>query len=390
MKKLLCILILLILIPHVVMADFSNTQVALHPRLPATDPFIIEIIGTWPTDCHPGEQKPVIESYDGQSVKITFEIIIVHVTCNVIDTHYRILVDMSEAVRTTRPLGDLLDLHMSFEGEALEQVLVLNCQEEECADPSLDFHRPEVGLYETPHLLNQGLLIARQYSAMGVFPLVYDELGRSEWLFSGNHMVEDTFFTDIMRPSGGDCFGCEPTNVEPDLMTIGRLSVLVDKPGLLQVKINDGLFTEYHRTVYGYNTLRVGPSGEHALIDLEGRWGISKNWGTNPPAGDLTEFLPGIFELVLENRDTVHDPIAHSGQVSYLASTPTGDILGQVVCSGQTTMDGANACEFIDPTDAAEPLLWFYQQGPSSLLIEFGRPLPDVGIPPGGKAVRLD
>jgi hypothetical protein len=49
-----------------------------------------------------------------------------------------------------------------------------------------------------------------------------------------------------------------------------------------------------------------------------------------------------------------------------------------------------NVCEFIDPTDAAEPLFLFYQDGPSSLSIEYGRPVIDVGIEPGGMAVRLD
>jgi hypothetical protein len=43
-----------------------------------------------------------------------------------------------------------------------------------------------------------------------------------------------------------------------------------------------------------------------------------------------------------------------------------------------------------DPTDAAEPLFLFYQDGPSSLTIEYGRPLIAVGVAPGGKANRLD
>jgi hypothetical protein len=61
------------------------------------------------------------------------------------------------------------------------------------------------------------------------------------------------------------------------------------------------------------------------------------------------------------------------------------------VCKGETSIDGAtNVCEFIDPTDAAEPLFLFYQDGPSNLSIEYGRPLIAVGIAPGGKAVRLD
>ena len=75
MKKLLATLLLLALFPSSVLADFSRSQAELHPRFPASNPFIIEISGTWPTDCHPGEQKPLVESFDGHTVKIGFEII---------------------------------------------------------------------------------------------------------------------------------------------------------------------------------------------------------------------------------------------------------------------------------------------------------------------------
>ena len=77
--------------------------------------------------------------------------------------------------------------------------------------------------------------------------------------------------------------------------------------------------------------------------------------------------------------------------MTYLITTLSGETLGQLVCKGQTGFDGStNVCEFIDPTDAAEPLFLFYQDGPSRLSIEYGRPLIAVGIAPGGKAVRLD
>jgi hypothetical protein len=204
-------------------------------------------------------------------------------------------------------------------------------------------------------------------------------------------MVEDSFFTEILRMSGGDCFGCEPTGAQPEMTGIGYLSVLADSPGVLQVKINDGLFTEYRSLVFGYRTIQVGPAGEQTLIDIEGRWGISENRGTDPPLGDLTEFLPGAFDIVLEDIITADGGILPDGQVSYLVSTPTGETLGQLVCTGETGFDGhTNVCDFIDPTDAAEPLFLFYQLGPSTLSIEYGRPVIAVGIAPGGEAVRLD
>jgi hypothetical protein len=392
MKKLLAIVLLLALLPTSLLADFSRSQAVLHPRFPGSGPFIIEITGIWPTDCHPGEQKPVVESFDGRTVEIGFEIIIVHITCNISDTPYRVLVDMSEVVSTTKPQGDMLDVHASFQGETLEQTLDLVCPRgSDCASLSRDRQRPEEGLYYAPGLANQGLLLARQNDAMAIYPLVYDESGNSQWLFTGNVMVEDSFFTEILSFSGGDCFGCEPTGAEPEMKDIGRLSVLVDRPGVLQVKIDDSLFSEYQSLVFGYTTFQVGPANAQTLVDLEGRWGISENRGTNPPLGDLTEFFPGAFDIEYEDLAPIDNESPPVGQVSYLVTTPTGESLGQLVCKGQTRIDGnTNVCEFIDPTDAAEPLFLFYQEGPSSLAIEYGRALIAIGVAPGGKAVRLD
>jgi len=143
--------------------------------------------------------------------------------------------------------------------------------------------------------------------------------------------------------------------------------------------------------VFGYKTFQVGSAGEQTLVDIEGRWGISENRGTNPPLGDLTEFFPGAFDIEFEHFTSADKEMPRAGQVSYLVSTPTGATLGQLVCRGQTGVDPTiNVCEFIDPTDAAEPLFLFYQDGPSSLSIEYGRALIAVGVAPGGKAVRLD
>jgi hypothetical protein len=392
MKKLLAVLLLLALLPSGLLADFSSSQVELHPHFPGSGPFIIEISGTWPNDCHPGEQKPVVESYDGRTVVIGFEIIIVHITCNTLDTAYRVLVDMSESVRTTPPLGDMLDMEVSFQEETWQQTVELVCpQGSGCTSTSGDPQSADPGLYYAPGLSNQGLLVARQDAAVAIYPLVYRESGQSEWLFTGNRMVEDSFFAEVIRFSGGDCFGCEPTGTKPEMTPIGYLSVLADRPGVLQVKVNDGLFTEYQSLVFGYSTFAVGPAGEQSLIDVEGRWGISENRGTDPPLGDLTQFLPGAFDLELEDIVTADSDIQRSGQVSYLLKTPTGETLGQLICKGQTAMDGISAiCEFIDPTDAAEPLFLFYQQGPTTLAIEYGRPVIAEGVAPGGRAVRLD
>ena len=205
MKRLIAIVPVLTLLSSGLWADFSRSHAALHPRYPGTGPFIIEISGTWPSDCHPGEQKPLVESFDGQTVDIEFEIIVVHVTCNTVDTPYRTLVDMSDAVRATKPLGDTLDIRIDFQGETLQQTLDLDCpQAPDCADLAGDRQRPEPGIYHSPARANQGLLLARQNAATVIFPLVYDESGSAEWLFAGNRMAGDSFFTEVLRPGGGD------------------------------------------------------------------------------------------------------------------------------------------------------------------------------------------
>ena len=325
-------------------------------------------------------------------MKIEFEIIVVHVTCNDVDTPYRVLMDMSEAVRTLEPLGDTLDLKIDYQGAIWEQSMPLVCPPgDDCTVDAAVSQEADPGLYHAPNLQNQGLLVARQNDATAIYPLVYDESGLSRWVFAGNLMQEDTFFSEILQFSGGDCLGCEPTGAMPDMTRIGHLTVLADRPGVLQVKVNNGLFREYSSVVYGYRTFAVGPTGAQSLIDLEGRWALRENRGTNPPLGDLIELLPGVFDVELERIVTADTGIQQDGEVSYRVADPAGEPLGQLICKGETAADGVTGmCAFIDPTDAAEPLFLFYQLGPHRVAIEYGRPLIDIGIPPGGQAVRLD
>jgi len=390
--KRLAIPLLVALTPTVVLADFSNSQLQIHPQYPGNGPFIVEVSGTWPNDCHPGEQKPVVESFDGHKVVIRYEIVVVHVTCNDRETPYRTLVDMSGAVRETPPLGDTLDIEIDYQGAMLQRTVDLACpQEAGCESLAANLQKPETGLYNSPELTNQGLLLARQGAATGIFPLVYDASGANAWLFSGGQMVENTFFAEILRLSGGDCFGCPPTGAHPQMLPAGYISVLADRPGSLLVKVNDGLFTEYRTSVFGFATFRVGPAGERELVDLSGRWAISENQGTNPPLGDLTDFFPGAFVIELEDIVKANADIQQDGQVSYLVSDLSGNPLGQAVCKGQTDpTNNTNVCEYIDPTDAAQALFLFKQDGPSSMTIVYGRPLGTEGIEPRGKAIRLN
>ena len=102
-------------------ANFSRSSVSLHPVIPGHGRYLIEISGEWPTGCHPGEQKPVIRKYTGDSVVIEFETIIWHVVCIQVITPYRALVDMSEVVGTVARHFDKIDITVRFNGAELLQ-----------------------------------------------------------------------------------------------------------------------------------------------------------------------------------------------------------------------------------------------------------------------------
>lgn len=365
-----------------VLADFSDARLSLHPTRPGALPFIIEITGTWPSDCHPGEQRPFVSSFDGQTVEIEFEIVVIHVTCNDVDTPYRVLVDMSEAIRKTPATGDSLDVRVEFEGAVLQQSVALACPPGQVCPAAGSGSLPERGLYTTPQRRDEGLLVARQNQVTVIYPLVYDQSGHGEWLLSVSPVVEGSFFSELFRSSGGDCFDCEPGNPDTELLSAGHISVLVDQPGSLQVKVNDRPFLPYTKMVYGYQ----GTTGGPLLADLGGRWALSENEGTDPPLGDITNFLPAAFDISVQSV-LPGDP----DQVIYLVRSVTGQELGQLVCGGVDSFGAAlDFCEFIDETDPADPLFRFYQDGPSSLFIVYGRAVIAIGTPPSGKAVRLD
>jgi len=392
MKGIRFILPLLILGSSSILADFTRSHMVLHPQYPGNNPFFLEISGTWPSDCHPGEQRPVVRSFDGQRLEVEFEIVVVHITCNPVDTEFRSLLDVSPVLRDTKATGKTLTVSLDFLGAKLEGSLDLACPTgDDCEIPRSAFQRPERGLYVTPGRASEGLLIARQEEVTVVYPLVYDQSGGAEWLFSVGRIAQDTFFAQTYRWSGGDCFDCDPGDATADMIQTGYLSVLVDRPGTLLVSVNDRPFSEYQRLVYGYPVYPFEPPGEPPLTGLQGRWALSENRGTDPPLGDLSKFLPPAFDLVLESITAGDAAPPAVAAVTYLVKTITGEQLGQLICAGQISpFKPVNVCDFIDPTDASEPLLLFFQDSPSSLSIEYGRPVISIGVPPGGTAVRLD
>ena len=102
--------------------------------------------------------------------------------------------------------------------------------------------------------------------------------------------------------------------------------------------------------------------------------------------GGCWYFPKGVYVLgTLKVPANTHLQFA-PGAVYRVNPTEIKDRLCIVLQGDDITLEGIA----FDPTDAAEPLLLFFQQGPSTLAIEYGRAVIAIGIPPGGKAVRID
>lgn len=134
-------------------ADFSNTNMLWHPLyLTANEPYLIDLRGEWPTDCHPGEQKPIISEYAGDSVLIEFETIVEHPTCNEVVTPYRVLVDMSDVTDTVDKEFGFIDVTVRFAGAKLKRQLPTFCGLWCDPPPPPRDINPEAGLYHSDGL----------------------------------------------------------------------------------------------------------------------------------------------------------------------------------------------------------------------------------------------
>jgi len=274
-------------------ADFSNTKMWIHPFIVDSEPFILDFRGEWPNDCHPGEQKPVISEYTGDSVLIEFEIIVEHVVCNDTPTPYRVLVDMSDVVDDAPGEFLFIDVTMRF-GDAefvkkQEKFCGLRCD----PPPPPRVIKPEAGPWVSNGLDKQGLLIARQNHWMGVYPLIYDESGSSEWLLGAGEIVDDVFFSRLSEFTGGQCLGCPPPGESPQKGVVGKISMLMDSEGVLQVKFNDGLFETYEPLEFAYGSLNVGGYPSRRIPDLSGRWAFVSDFSSS--------LIPLVFDVALES-----------------------------------------------------------------------------------------
>lgn len=305
--KLLFALLFSLLCVNSAWADFADATTRLHPFSPVDRPYIIDIQGEWPSDCHPGEQKPVITSYTGDTAVIEFETIVEHVTCNDVATPYRVLIDMSDVMDGTQVNPMEIDVTLRFAGTEHTETLPLNCICSPSRGPNLN---PEGGLYDSVSLEKQGLILARQDKRMAVYPLVYDETGSSEWLFGGGGVEEEVYFVELNELSNGQCLGCAPPADPPVMNVVGKLTMLMDSESVIQVKINDGMFREFKPVLFGYGEYEIwDPSAQvHVKIPaLQGRWAFSKadsvdQQVTAPP----TAYLPLVFDI--KSRDKIDPP----------------------------------------------------------------------------------
>ncbi len=373
-------------------ADFSESTVQSHPFYPYDQPFVLEIMGIWPTDCHPGEQNPIIRAYTGDSIRIEFDMSVVHVTCNPTPTPYRALIDMSDVIGTVEGSFTEIDVDVRFGGERLQETVMLDCGPlVPCPMSPAAYVMPRSGLFHHPGLEGQGLLLARQNDRMAAYPLTYDANGDSAWLVGGGRIVEDVYFAPLYRMEGGQCPGCPLPDTPPEAEEVGKLTLFMDNESQIQVKFDEGPFTEYRSAMFGYTTVRLGPDGMTRLADLTGRWGIAENRGTQPPLGDLSEFFPGAFDIQVDFQGLAGEETPPGGEKHYVVKSVTGTVVGDLACLGDTDTTGrVPVCEFTERDDDEEPLFRFFQDGPSTLRIEYARAVIAIGTPPGGTAQRLD
>lgn len=380
-------------------ADFSNTHVWIHPLYISTnEPFIVDIRGEWPTDCHPGEQKPVISEYTGDTALIEFETIVEHVTCNDVLTPYRVLVDMSDVIGSVDGEFPHIDITIRF-GDAEKEVQAPDRCIFLCSPVPLPRDiKPEAGIYHSDGLEKQGLLLARQNQRMGAYPLIYDESGSSEWVLGPGGIVEDVFFAELFESTGGQCLGCPPPDEPPQMGAVGKISMLMDSEGIIQVKINDGLFTTYELSVFGYGEFTVmglDDSSAHTIPDLSGRWAFSDNESqfnttTSPP----TAILPLVFNIKL----MPHDP---DNPVPPVVTQPPPQYAGYSVFDIDGEQVAELACGYRDEMvcDLKSPTLNEFEDWYEVRLLSIERMIMtntapndgDAGVGVGtGTAVRID
>jgi len=323
-------------------AEFSSTDYVIHPRfVEANEPFIIDILGEWSTDCHPGEQKPVVTEYTGDTAVIEFETIVEHDTCNDVVTPFRVLVDMSDVVGSVEGEFQFVDVTVRYGGDEYELTVPHICNVICSPAPQPLDIKPEAGLYHSDGLEKQGLLLARQNLRMAAYPLIYDESGSSEWLFAGGGIREDAFFADLYELTGGQCLGCPPPADTTQMNVVGKISMVVDREGLVQVRVNDGLFVPYEQSEFGYGSRDVGGEPNRRIPDFSGRWAFIDDSELDPgETRTVDPLLPLVFDIRLESVEHHAPPITSGpspltwpGHVIFSIRDKADNVSAQMLCA---------------------------------------------------------
>jgi hypothetical protein len=171
--------------------------------------------------------------------------------------------------------------------------------------------------------------------------------------------------------------------------------MLMDREDLIQVKINDGLFTTYEPSEFGYGEFTVmglDDSGAYTIPDLSGRWAFSDDESvftqTTPPP---TAILPLVFDIELKTLDpddppppVITPPPTQYAQFSVL------DIAGEPVAELRCGYRDEVVCDLKSPT-IGEFEDWFEARMLSLERMTLKNMAPNDGIGRGtGTAVRID
>lgn len=390
-------------------AEFSPNGYLIHPwYLGVNEPFIVELVGEWPNDCHPGEQKPVITDYTGNTALVEFETIVVRDTCNDVPTPYRVLIDMSDVVGSLEGDYLLVDITVRFAGEQMLVEAPHPCAHLCSPAPLPRDIKPEAGLYHGDDLDKQGLLLARQDQRMAAYPLIYDESGSSEWVFAGGGIKENVFFADLYELTGGQCLGCPAPEDTTQMNVVGKISMLTDSEGVVQVKVNDGLFVPYEQTEFGYGSRDVGGHPNRRIPDFSGRWAFINDSpmaaGEPVPSGDPS--LAYVYDIQLESVEVNLPPIVpetppmEAGNAVFSLRSKLGEKMPDMTCTyvpevkdldGEVYYDYFDAQLECDIFDLEEPTNRIYVVKASSLdRLTFHWTGPITSTPEPLVAVRID
>lgn len=104
--------------------------------------------------------------------------------------------------------------------------------------------------------------------------------------------------------------------------------MLMDSEGILQVKVNDGLFETYEPLEFAYGSFDVGGNPPRRIPDLSGRWAFVSDFGSS--------IIPLVFDIAVESVATAPQDEP---------ATPPGDVLFSVRDNGGSEVARMN-CDY--------------------------------------------